>query len=91
MPLTVRLDPGTERKLDQLARRTRQTRSDVVREALERYAADQGSGAVVDESALAAWSDVVGIMSSDARDHARTTGERFTDVVRRKARDRRPR
>lgn len=88
MPLTVRLDPGTERRLEQLARRTRQTRSDIVREALERYAAEQAT-ATGDGSAQAAWADVIGIVASNGRDDHRNTGERFTEVARRKARDRR--
>jgi predicted transcriptional regulator len=42
--LTVRLDPKTERALSALARRRRLSRSDVVREALIRYEAQDGEG-----------------------------------------------
>lgn len=37
MPLTVRLSPTTERALNALAKRRRQSRSDIVREALAHY------------------------------------------------------
>jgi predicted transcriptional regulator len=37
--LTVRLDPKLEKALARIARRTGRTKSDVVREALERYLA----------------------------------------------------
>jgi Arc/MetJ-type ribon-helix-helix transcriptional regulator len=89
MALTVRLGPKTERMLDALARRRRQTRSDVVREALETYAAgtgDGGEGRPYDQ-----WADVIGVIRSSPRAQGKTTGERFTDIVRRKARARRAR
>lgn len=90
MALTVRLNAKTERALDQLARRRGQTRSDLVREALDHYSVTQtavGEG----DSALAAWADVIGIINSGPPAVARTSGERFTDVVRKKTRDRRAR
>ena len=90
MALTVRLPPKTERALNGLARRRRQTRSDVVREAIEQYAASD-----VSESnrsrAIDAWADVIGIVDLRQRPKAETTGERFTEIVRQKARARRPR
>jgi predicted transcriptional regulator len=45
MALTVRLGPKTERALNALARRKRLSRSDVVREALIRYGAEEGMDA----------------------------------------------
>ena len=100
MPMTVRLSARTERAVNALARRRRQTRSDVVRDALERYTAanggDAGRGRPYD-----AWLDVIGVVSigavsvgkisTAARDRGRTTGERFTAIVGEKARARRPR
>jgi predicted transcriptional regulator len=35
-PITIRLDPDLERLLDQVCKRSRRTRSDVVRDALRR-------------------------------------------------------
>jgi RHH-type rel operon transcriptional repressor/antitoxin RelB len=37
MMLGVRLDPDTERGLQQIARRSRRSKSDIAREAIERY------------------------------------------------------
>jgi Arc/MetJ-type ribon-helix-helix transcriptional regulator len=91
MPMTtVRLSARTERAVNALARRRRQTRSDVVRDALEYYTAtnggDAGRGRPYD-----AWLDVIGVVSTGARDRGRTTGEQFTAIVRDKARARRAR
>jgi len=90
VPLTVRLDPKTERALNTLAKRRRQTRSDIVREAIERYAAesDHRGG---ERSAYDAWADVIGIARTGGRDSQKTTGEQFTEIVRQKARARRTR
>lgn len=85
MSLTVRLTPRTERALNALAKRRRLSRSDVVREALMRYAADeaidQGAG-----DAYEAWADVIGAVSLGVRDPARTTGEQFTEIVQQRTR-----
>ena len=102
MPMNVRLNASTERAVNALARRRRQTRSDVVRDALEHYTAtnggDAGPGRPYD-----AWLDVIGVVSAgatsvgkatvEARTPARerTTGEKFTAIVRKKARARRSR
>ena len=90
MPMTVRLSARTERAVNALARRRRQTRSDVVRDALEQYTAinggDPGRGRPYDD-----WVDVLGVIRAGARDRGRTTGEQFTAIVREKARARRAR
>lgn len=90
VPLSVRLNPKTERALNALARRRRQSRSDVVRDALEHYTAasvgDTGQRRPYD-----AWVDVIGIVNSGGRDPGKTTGELFTEIVRHKARARRAR
>jgi len=90
MPLTVRLNARTERAVNALARRRRQTRSDVVRDALEHYTTtnggDAGRGRPYD-----AWVDVIGVISSGVRDRRQTTGEQFTAIVRAKAHARRAR
>ena len=88
--MTVRLSARTERAVNALARRRHQTRSDVVRDALEHYAvtnsSDAGRGHPYD-----AWLDVIGVISVGTRDRGRTTGEQFTAIVRKKARARRDR
>jgi metal-responsive CopG/Arc/MetJ family transcriptional regulator len=90
MPMTVRLSAPLERAVNALARRRRQTRSDVVREALEDYIAKSGGDAGRGHP-YAAWLDVIGAVSVGARDRGRTTGEQFTTIVREKARARRAR
>jgi hypothetical protein len=90
MPMTVRLNARTERAVNALARRRRQTRSDVVRDALEHYTATNGGDASRGRP-YDAWLDVIGVVSARARDRGRTTGEQFTAIVREKARARRAR
>ena len=90
MALTVRLSPATERVLDELVRRRRQTRSDVVREAIEHYTTSSATSSP-DDSAFPSWADVIGVVDSGTRPSRKTTGERFTELVRRKAHARRPR
>ena len=89
MSMTVRLSATMERAVNALARRRHQTRSDVVRDALEHYTAtngDVGRGHPYD-----AWLDVIGVISVGTRDRGRTTGEQFAAIVRKKARARRDR
>lgn len=90
MPLTVRLTPRTERALNAMAKRRRQTRSDVVREAIEHYTTGTDSN-TRERRPYHLWADVVGIVRTGGRDPDKTTGELFTDLVIRKARARRPR
>lgn len=90
MPLTVRLPPKIERALNAMARRQRQTRSEVVREAIEHYAAT----AERPERKLRPyeqWADVLGIARTGRQQTAGTTGEQFRNLVTRKARARRAR
>jgi len=89
MPMTVRLSARTERAVNALARRRRQTRSDVVRDALDHYTAINGAAAAGRGRPYHAWLDVIGVVSSGAGDRSRTTGELFTAIVREKARARR--
>ena len=90
MPLTVRLSPKTERALNALAKRRRMSRSDVVREALTRYEAEE-AGDKPSGRPYEAWLDVIGVVGLGVRDPARTTGEQFTAIVRQRARTRRAR
>lgn len=86
MPLTVRLTPKTERALNALAKRRRLSRSDVVREALTRYAAEEEDSGKASGRPYDAWLDVIGVVNLGVRDPARTTGEQFTAIVRQRAR-----
>lgn len=90
MPLTVRLTPKTERALNALARRRRQTRSDVVREAIEHYTASSDTGTRA-QGPYQQWADIIGLVRTGGRHPDKTTGELFTEAVIRKARARRSR
>ena len=90
MPITVRLSPKTERTLNALAKRRRQTKSDVVRAAIEQFGAESEPRRRRVER-LRAWADIIGIGRFSARDPNKTTGEQFTEIVREKARARRAR
>ena len=91
MPLTVRLTPKTERALNALARRRRQTRSDIVREAIEHYASATADNDPMERRPYHLWAEVIGTVRMGGRNSEKTTGDRFTDLVVRKARGRRPR
>lgn len=91
MPLTVRLSARTERALNALARRRRQSRSDVVREALAHYEALAGGNAADVQRPYDAWLDVIGVIDRGRRHSGRTTGAQFTEILREKARARRAR
>lgn len=90
MPLTVRLTPKTERALNALARRRQQTRSDIVREAIEHYTAASDNDTRC-QRPYHLWTDVVGIVRLTGRNPGKTTGELFTALIARKARARRAR
>jgi hypothetical protein len=87
---TVRLSPKAERTLNALAKRERLSRSDVVREALARYAADDGAAAR-ESRPYDAWIDVIGVVSLGARAGGETTGEQFAAILRERSRVRRAR
>ena len=89
MALTVRLGPKTERALNALAKRKRLSRSDVVREALIRYGAEDMTAA--DADVHAAWLDVLGIVNLGVREPSRTTGDQFAALLRGRSRARRTR
>ena len=90
MALTVRLSPKAERTLNALVKRTRLSRSQVVREALAQYiAGDQDDD--VERGPYEAWADVVGVVALGARRPEQTTGEQFAAIVQKGARARRTR
>jgi hypothetical protein len=90
MPFNVRLNAKTERLLNALAKRRGQTRSDIVREAIEQF----GEAQIRPSQPLTAydqWADVIGVARTGGRDSSQTTGDLFSDIVKRKARARRAR
>jgi hypothetical protein len=80
---TVRLDTTTEVRLKRLATRRGQTRSDVIRDAIDRLAEGEG-----ELSALERLRPYVGLADSGGRQLSTGTGRRFRELVedRRRAR-----
>ena len=75
---TVRLDTRLESKLERLAKQRGQSKSDVIRDALELFAEEQEAGAT---SALDRLRPVVGIADSGGRQLSQKTGERFREML----------
>jgi hypothetical protein len=90
MPFNVRLNAKTERLLNTLAKRRGQTRSDIVREAIEQFGEAQIKS-TERPTAYDEWADVIGVARTAGRDPSKTTGDQFSDIVKRKARARRAR
>ena len=90
MPFNVQLNAKTERLLSALAKRRGHTRSDIVREAIDQLGEAQISS-TQHLTAYDQWVDVIGVARTPGRDSSKTTGESFSDIVKRKARARRAR
>lgn len=88
MPLSVRLDPKTESAVNRLARRRRQTRSAVVREAIAAFERDQIASAKRPWDAIG---HLIGVADSGGARLSEATGERFRKLLQEKARARRTR
>lgn len=93
MPTSVRLDARTQNLIARLAKRRGQTKSELIRTALERLAREvseaeaQGGG----QTAYDRIAHVVGIADSGGAGLSERTGERFRDLLIKRARDRRSR
>jgi len=75
MPTSVRLDPETERALEQLARSRSVSKSEVVRQAIELLAA-QAQEAPFDRVA-----DLIGCVRGGPPDLSEDTGKRFRQLL----------
>ena len=82
MALTVRLGTKSERTINALAKRRRQSRSDVVRDALAHLEATEGGPLAASRRPYDTWLDVIGVVNCGARDPERTTGSQFADILR---------
>lgn len=87
MPMSVRLDPETEARIRKVARAAGKSRSWVVREAVAAYTSD-AAPRLTPYEALAPF---IGAGHTGRLDLSKRTGERFTELVRAKARARRSR
>ena len=65
MVFTVRLDGATKKRLDDLARASGRSRSEIVREAIRRY--DLGDSTDVEVTVLEQLADIIGIAAIGGR------------------------
>ena len=80
MPVSVRLDPKTERAVRSLARRTGRTRSQVIRDAIHRLAAAE-SETRQGQMAFEMWKDAIGCAEGGPPDLSERTGDRFRSLL----------
>ncbi len=80
MPTTVRLDPKTESLLKRLARKTGQTKSQIIRDAIEKLAqsemGDEPSNRPYDRI-----KHLIGVVRGGPPDLSERTGEKFTKLL----------
>ena len=90
MPLSVRMDARTESLLGRLARKRRQTKSEVIRDAIgvlaKQEEKDTGKKRPYDLVA-----HLIGCVDSGGANLSRNTGEKFSKLLREKANARRSR
>jgi predicted DNA-binding protein len=82
---TVRLDLPTEAALKRLAMRRGQTKSDVIRDAIERLAEDEGERL----TAYYKLQPFLGIVDSGGQQLSTETGRRFRELLEERRRARR--
>lgn len=83
MPTSVRLDPETEALLRRLAKSSRRTKSEVIRDALRRMA-NSTREIAEPESVYEAIADLVGIADDGPEDLARQHKKRFREKLHRR-------
>ena len=91
MAFSIRLDPETEAAISRLARRSRCTKSAVVREAIASYQRVQAASDARPKTAFEAMAPFVGIVDSGGSRRSEDTGEAFRALITNKARARRSR
>ena len=85
MPFSFRLDPETEAKIRRLAARTGKSRSTVVREAVEKYAAEEEeSSATPPQTAYDRLKPYLGKVSSGGANYSIDTHKKFRALVEEK-------
>ena len=80
MPTSIRLDAKTQGTLERLARSRSQTRSEVVRQAIELLAAEDPP------SPYGAIADLIGCVQGGPPDLSEDTGGKFRELLARKQR-----
>jgi predicted DNA-binding protein len=89
MPMSVRLDPKTDRAIARLAKRRGQTKSEVVREAIGVLTQQTKAGEQQQPYYLIA--HLIGCVDSGGARLSERTGEKFANLLREKAHARRSR
>lgn len=80
MPTSVRLNPKTERLLEKLARERSQSKSDVIRDAIESLATKKNSladGGTLYDSIF----DLIGCVQEGPADLSEQTGKKFRELL----------
>lgn len=90
MPLSVRLDERTESLINRLARKRRQTKSEVIRDAIGALAA-QERGTAAKKRPYDLVAHLIGCVDTGGAKLSENTGEKFTKLLQESARARRSR
>jgi hypothetical protein len=85
-PITVRLDAETERIVERVARRRKQSKSQVVRDAITALAEKERPAVRTPYDTIA---HLVGIVQEGPRNLSEATGEKFTKLLRNRKKQRR--
>ena len=85
MPTSVRLDPETELLLRRLAQRSGRSKSDVIREALNRLA-EESTGGVAEGDLYASVADLMGCIRGGTRPPARQHKRTYRESLEKKHR-----
>lgn len=81
MPTTVRLDPATLRLMGRLARRTGLTKSQLIRDAIQKLGENEGSEKPA-ETVYDAMEHAIGCWDSGGAQLSEATGEKFRALLR---------
>jgi Arc/MetJ-type ribon-helix-helix transcriptional regulator len=90
MPLSVRLDARTESLIGRLARKRRQTKSEVIRDAIGALAKQEEQGARK-KRPYDLVAHLIGCVDSGGANLSQNTGEKYAKLLREKANARRSR
>ncbi len=91
MPFSLRLDPETEAKIRQLTAATGRSKSEVVREAVAKYAPERDAAPAPGESAFDRLKPFIGVVGTGGAHYSKRTHVKYRELLRRKHRARRPR
>lgn len=81
MPVSVRLDAKTEGMVKRLARQRRQTKSEVIREAIKALAGNNKDGEARPLRPYEAIAHLIGCARGGPRDLSERTGEKFRKLL----------